>query len=121
MRNILKDIWFYLVAKFWFWLFNTGDLEATNKNALTHSFTVYGKTYRAVSREVKFRIVYDGKIVLSKEYSVYQIRMKMAGDSVYTEDWYPLLVPAYLKEINYDHTQAVRIHWQRYYSYRKNY
>lgn len=117
--NTLKEIWFYLVTKLYFWLFESINVETVDSEAITHDFYIHGKRYKAISRETKYVMASIGRVAWTKEFSVYQVRMKQIGDGIYTEGWYPLLVPKYLKEMNFGHTQAVRVHWQRFYSYRK--
>lgn len=117
--NLIKELWFYSITKLYFWLFESASLETVEVEAITHEFTIHGKRYKAVSRETKYALTSLGRLTRTKEFSIYQVRMKMAGDGMYTEGWYPLLVPSYLKSVSFGHTQAVRIHWQKTYSYRR--
>ena len=116
--NLIKELWFYSITKLYFWLFESASLETVEVEAITHEFSVHGKEYIAFTRETKYIIAYTGRIPRTKEFNIYNVRMKMTNDLSYTEDWYPLLVPTYLNDLNMGHTQAVRLHWQKYYSYR---
>lgn len=113
--NTLKEIWFYLITKLYFWLFEAMNVETVESETVSHDFIIHNRRYRAVSRETKYIMVSVGRIARTKEFSIYQVKMKSMQDGLITEGWYPLLVPLRLKEMNFGHTQAVRTHWQSYY------
>lgn len=116
--STLKEIWFYLITKLYFWLFESMNVESIESEVITHDFIIHGKQYKAISRETKYIMVSVGKIARTKEFSIYQVKMRRLGENDITGGCYPLLVPSRLKEMNFGHTQAVRTHWEKNYKHK---
>lgn len=106
----------YLFTSIYLFFFGDERIEVVKKEGLRFITCIQNVSYRCYCDEFKYNLKF-GKITLhNKSVSLYKVKMTVVGkEAEWTEGYYPMLGPKYLKETGYPHHLAIRCHWQIHY------